>query len=89
MVRNLYDNSFVINYTDGDQSLERNVFPPTNRINDKSHPVIEGDTLNTLAHFYYGDGRKWWKIAERNQLDNNFILEVGSELIIPELESNV
>lgn len=81
---NLYSSDgLVINYQDGDQSLVRVPIEFINDIEDKSHIVIEGDTLTSLSHFYLGSSRNWWKIADRNNLDDIWNLEIGSEIIIP------
>ena len=51
------------------------------------HIVTEGDNLFNLAELYYDDFSKWYMIADKNPLITNpFILENGTEIIIPDVE---
>lgn len=85
--RNLYDNSIIISYNEGDISLERILIPPTiNQVGEKGYTVKERDTLTYIAHLFYSDSRLWWKIADRNNLDMIFELTIGQQLIIPPKE---
>lgn len=52
---------------------------------DKIHTIIYGDTLDLVAFDYYGDSKYWWVLFYVNNLDNPFILETNSVLIIPDL----
>lgn len=81
--RNLYDESILISYNEGDTSLEPVEKIIKDDINDSSHIVKDGDTLQSISHKFYKDSRKWWLIARKNQLDDVFNLIIGSELIIP------
>lgn len=83
--RNLYSDGQIINYEEGDQSLERfpTFFPDT--AGDINHIVKEDDNLVNLSHVYYKDSRLWWKIADKNNLDDIFNLELGSQIIIPNI----
>lgn len=83
--RNLYEDSLVIRYYEGDVSLEAIEKESSDKINDVSHIVVEGESLQTIADLHYDDSRKWFYIARRNQLDDVFTLEIGTELIIPDL----
>ena len=47
------------------------------------HIVVEGETLSSIAHQYYGDWRMWTLIAERNQIADVRKLAPGTRLIIP------
>ena len=85
--RNLYDYSIPITYKDGDISLERIVKDIPDNINDRSHIIVEGDTLENLAYFYYKDNRRWFLLADKNNIDDIFNLEIGTELIIPDIKS--
>lgn len=84
-----YTNAIVVLYNEGDYSLEKEikVFPET--VLDTTHIVREDDTLTSLANQYYGNGRYWHVIADKNDLlnINIFSLTVGSKLIIPSKES--
>jgi nucleoid-associated protein YgaU len=82
--KNLYSDGFILDYGDGDISLERTpkTYAPVST--DKVHTVVDGETLMALASYFYGDELQWWKIAEANDLDEEiFDLPLGTILIIP------
>lgn len=80
---NLYDDALVITYAEGDTSLERTPKEFISDLNDKSHIVVEGEKLTDIAHFFYGTSRKWYIIADANNLVDIFTINPGTELIIP------
>jgi len=51
------------------------------------YTVKEGDTLFTIAENYYKDGKKFTEIAKANKLEDPNLLETGSSLEIPKLET--
>lgn len=53
----------------------------------RMHRVVRGDTLSSIALYYYGSSSSWNAIfeANREQLPNPNRLRVGMELIIPSL----
>lgn len=53
---------------------------------EKTHKVVKGENLWQISVKYYGDGFKWVDIATENKLANASEIEVGQELIIPDLE---
>lgn len=82
---NLYSNGYVVTYEEGDQSLERVVVPLEKELEDKSYMIKQDDTLLSIAHFFYGESKPWWILADSNQdvIDNIFELIPGTEIIIP------
>lgn len=49
-----------------------------------THVIDTGDTLDSLALYYYGNPTKYWIIADYNRLQDPFEeLEVGSRIKIP------
>ncbi len=48
--------------------------------------VVKGQTLWQIAEEKYGDGFKWNEIAKANKIDNPNKIEVGQELVLPEIE---
>lgn len=82
---NPYSIGVIFSYDEGDFSLEREPINPPKSIGDQYHPVVDGDTLSTLAYKYYQDSKYWWVIADVNVLDWTFELEVGTILMIPDI----
>ena len=82
----LYNQSLVIDYGNGELSLER--VPSSvdnNPISVKLHQVVEGQDLLYLADLYLGDEMLWWKIADANNLIGDiFELTAGEMLKIPQ-----
>lgn len=78
-----YTKSQIILYDEGDYSLDRNmeIYPDTP--DDIYHLVKEDDTLTSLANKYYGSGRYWYIIADKNDLMDIFYLQIGTMLTIP------
>jgi nucleoid-associated protein YgaU len=51
----------------------------------KTHIVMEGESLPTIAFAAYGDATRWRPIALRNHVDDPRTLQVGRRLAIPRL----
>jgi nucleoid-associated protein YgaU len=49
----------------------------------RTHTVVLGDSLASIAHREYGAPRLWRAIAAANELEDPFDLRVGRELLIP------
>jgi hypothetical protein len=45
--------------------------------------ILEGETLEKLAHEFLGDPGEWREIAKANNIDDPINLQVGAQLIIP------
>jgi LysM repeat protein len=52
----------------------------------KTHVVVAGDTLSSLAATFYGDGRLYPLIADANGIANPNVIAVGSTLTIPDVD---
>ena len=54
-------------------------------IQDKTHTVVSGDTLYSIARKYYQDASKWGFIfeANRDKLTDSRQLTIGTRLVIP------
>lgn len=50
---------------------------------NRSHRIVAGDTLQSLAWREYGDATAWRAIARANRIDDPMRLAVGMELLIP------
>jgi LysM repeat protein len=49
----------------------------------RTHRIVVGDTLASLAWREYGDATTWRAIARANGIDDPMRLQVGTELLIP------
>lgn len=49
----------------------------------RTHRVLAGDTLQSLAWREYGDPTAWRAIAQANGIDDPLRLDIGAELLIP------
>ena len=83
--RDLYADGIVIQYPEGDFSLQREKMQFVEGLEDRNHIVKDDDDLLSIAIKYYGNSKYWYVIADRNELnmDNIFSILVGSELVIP------
>jgi hypothetical protein len=52
---------------------------------EQSYTVVEGDTLSAIAERFYGSANEWPRIfeANRDQLDNPDLIQIGQTLRIP------
>ena len=74
----------LVRSADGRQhaALDIRFIPPTPAA--YRHLVAGDDRLDLLAHRFYGDPERFWRIADANDaMDPEDLLEVGSELLIP------
>lgn len=55
---------------------------------EKIYTVKPGDDLWNIAEIQYKDGYKWSLIAQANNLTNPSVINVGNELVIPEVSSD-
>ena len=62
-----YDDAYILDYGDGDVSLERRS-PNIDLSKALVHTVLEGETLQSIAFKYYGDSGYWAIIAEANNI---------------------
>lgn len=85
MAKNLYSAGYVVNYPEGDISLERVKIIHIEDIDDKAYTIREGDTLSYISFKFYGNPLYWYLIADVNEIDNPFDLEIGLNLIIPNI----
>jgi Contractile injection system tube protein len=52
----------------------------------RSHLLIEGDSLPSVAYKEYGNAGWWRPIAEVNGIDDPFKLVVGTRLLVPDMD---
>ena len=55
----------------------------SSNVSKKYHKVVKGDTLWAISKKYYGDGSKYMKIANANDIKNPDLIYVGQNLLIP------
>jgi nucleoid-associated protein YgaU len=54
----------------------------------KTHKIREGESLDTLALYYYNNPTYFWIIADFNRINDPYeTLEVGSKIKIPTFSS--
>lgn len=85
-LENPYSDSYIINYNDGDTSLERREFNQVvlNGRQIRVHTIKEGETLQSIAFRYYGNSGMWARIADYNSIYNPFTeLSEGMQIYIP------
>lgn len=81
---NPYTDAYLIDYQDGDVSLERRPYKQTPSSELITHTVLEGETIQSIAFQYYGDSGYWGIIADINNVYFPFDdVTAGKELIIP------
>ena len=49
----------------------------------RTHTVLEGDSLQSVAYREYGDPTLWRALAEANSIDDPMRLRAGSTLLVP------
>lgn len=50
----------------------------------RSHQVVAGDSLHSIAHAEYGDPSRWRDLAAANDLDDPLALRPGQRLLLPD-----
>lgn len=83
--KDLYNNSTVLNFQDGETLMERNNYVHKESDGDKLHLVIDGETLTALSFKYYGEPLYWYLIADINNIINPFESLVGKTILIPNI----
>lgn len=79
-----YSNSTVINYDNGEQTIESNLDLPLVDLGSKVHVVREGETLASISYQYFGDSGFWGRIAQYNKILNPFTEVVpNKQILIP------
>ena len=66
--------------------LQRKPISPDDVLTFNVHWLKEKEELDLIADEVFADGRKWWIIAEVNEIDFPFDLEAGTKIIIPTLD---
>jgi len=87
---NIYQNGYIINYDEGDQSLQRAKGTYTKQDGDTIHIWRDGDMLTAMALKYYGNPRLWYYIGDANNIFIPFPddIQIGSQLVIPNIGNN-
>lgn len=77
------NDSYQVNYSDGEYSVERVDTSTTLTDSGTQHTVLEGETLQNIAFKYYGDSGRWGDIATFNGIVDPFNIEAEQVLSIP------
>jgi len=70
----------------GSSNIELSQSDMDENIVSGKYKVVKGDSLWKIAEKKYNDGYQWVKIAEANNLSNPGAIEIGDELIVPDVE---
>jgi nucleoid-associated protein YgaU len=54
----------------------------------RSHTVVAGDTLASLAYAEYGDPTRWRVIADANRIEDPLRMRPGTRLLVPAADSS-
>jgi len=62
--------------------------PPTS--SQAGHLVVQGERLDHIAHRYYRDPERFWRICDANLVlwPNDLVAEAGRIILIPPAESD-
>lgn len=52
----------------------------------RTHTVVEGDSLASIAYREYGNPNLWRAVADANKIDDPMRLRAGSSLLLPAIE---
>jgi len=86
IINNIYSNSVLIKYKEGDFSIRRLIAFYEPSAEGDIHLVKDGDELTAIAYRYYGDPTQWFHIADANKIFNPFELTTGSSLTISDID---
>ena len=86
MKAHLYYSGYYIIYQEGDRSLERLPIIHREDLDDKSYIIRDEDTLTSISNLHYGEPIYWYLIADVNEIQNPFVLQVGTSIIIPNIK---
>lgn len=71
-IKSPYDNAIILEYSDGEYSLESTKTLVNTSADDRTYTVKDGDTLQAIADVFYGDSGLWHIIAMANSISNPF-----------------
>ena len=71
-IKSPYDSAVIVEYPDDSISLESTKETVVTTDDDLVYTVKDGDTLQGIAHVYYGDSGLWHIIAIANDIQNPF-----------------
>ena len=90
---NAYSDGSLVQFSNGEQELERKVVEWEGNENDRYYTVRIDDYLDKIAYKAYNDVVDkpefyWWVIADANLIDNPMDISefVGKDLIIPDIQ---
>lgn len=82
---NPYYDSVVFVFPDGTLSLDRTIGTYTPSANDRYYTVAEGEEIDTIAYEAYQSSKDWWIIADANGIFFPLDIDLGTTLVIPDL----
>lgn len=85
-VNNPYSNGEIFVFNEGDSVMDGNTIDYIKSIKDRYFTVEQGDSLWSISFEAYGDSKYYWVIAQANNIDESYRLDIGQSLLIPDLE---
>ncbi len=80
-----YNQFLVAKFSNGQLSLDRQPYQYRPSSKDRTHIIVEGERLDTIAFKYYDNSTLWYILADVNGIINPFDLTIGDEILIPEI----
>lgn len=83
---NPYSKGVIYKFSDNTPALLRGKLVYTESPKDQYYAIEVDDRLDTIAFKFYGNSKLWWVLADCNNIIDPFLLEVGSNIVIPNLD---
>lgn len=83
---NPYSNGSVFIFNEGDVQLTRTPLIYIKSPNDKPYTIKEGDDLWSISYAKYGESKWYWVLQEVNQYLFIGDIQIGDNIVIPDLD---
>lgn len=84
---NPYSTGEVFVFNEGDIQLGRDPLIYTKNVKDKTHTVVEGETLWSIANDELGNSKWYWVLQEVNNYLFAADININDVIIVPDLDS--
>ena len=86
-IDNPYSTGSVFTFDEGDSVLDEGDFDYVKSTRDRYFTVVQGDTLWSISFEAYGNSKWYHAIQKANGIDEAYSLEIGTSLLIPDIEN--